>query len=98
MKSEARKILIKDLIIVLIAITIGFVFSVSQGGLESWPGGILIGFVFAGIPFGWRWLNNIFVAMSLFMILVKFFGALVLGWIALPIVLIKDIVVYVREE
>ena len=49
---------------------------------------IVLGF----IPFGWRWASNIITAVSLYGIVLKLMICLVLGLVAGPVTLGKDII------
>ena len=95
MKEEKRKQLIKDIVIALIAWVIAAIVFIGVNE-ESVVLGIIMGFMCAGIPFGWRWLSNIITAVSFYMVVMKALLAIFLGWIALPVVIIKDIVELVR--
>lgn len=100
-KSEAKSILIKDLITAgVAALIIGIIFGAFAipATIESadvfsciFLGGF-IGLYCAGIPFGWRWASKGFIAIGWFMILVKIGIALGLGFIAFPVTIITDIV------
>lgn len=89
MFDSAKKQLIKDLIIVAIAITITTVLAISMD--TYLPMAIIIGLAFGGFPFGWRWCSKIFSAFSLYALIAKFFISLFLGWIAIFVVIGKDI-------
>ena len=90
-KKQAVTRLVKDIILAVAAtIIIAFIFTAM--GACDFAMGLLAGFMLSGIPFGWRWLSKIFTALGLLAIIAKFFGAMLLGWLALPIVLIKDII------
>lgn len=97
MKEEMRGRLIKDIIIAVIAwVVVSLLFiALSDTGVAL---GILMGFLCAGIPFGWRWLSKVFTAISLYTIAMKAILSVFLGWIALPIIIIKDIVALVKAE
>ena len=104
MKAEANKKLVKDVTIFVIAMLIGavgFYFGVGKdigvAGLD-YLALLLPGAILAGIPFGWRWLSKIFTACSFFAVIVKATLALILGWVAIPVVFISDIVNCVRAE
>lgn len=56
------------------------------------------GFFLSGIPFGWRWLSKIFISLSLAMVFIKAILSLVLGFIALPITIVKDIIAVATAE
>jgi Trk-type K+ transport system membrane component len=49
---------------------------------------IFAGFVCAGIPFGWKWASKLFVAISLHTFIFKVILSILLGWIALPVVIL----------
>lgn len=95
-KKESKKILIKDIIIILVAFVCSTAVVVGMG--EDMYMAVLAGVFFSGIPFGWRWLSKVFISLGWFMVLVKLTLSIILGWIALPVVLIKDIVVCVKAE
>lgn len=95
-KSEARSRLIKDIILAVVAWLICglvFAFATPLGGY-----GFLVAIACAGIPFGWRWLSKIITAISFTGIVIKFIGSIVLGWLAIFIILIMDIVNLVTAE
>lgn len=98
MKAEAKMTLIKDIALAVIAwIIAAFAFSAmmpNQGFLIC----LVPGFWCAGVPFGWRWLSNIITAIGIIGVLIKFFGALILGWLALPVTIVKDIIAYVNAN
>lgn len=47
---------------------------------------------FGGVIPGWKWISSIITAVSLWGIVIKLFIAVCLGWIILPVKLIRDIV------
>lgn len=97
MKEEMRGRLIKDIVIAVIAwIVAAIVFTALAGtGVGM---GILSGFMCAGIPFGWRWTSKIFTAVSFYTIAIKALLSIFLGWIALPVIIIKDIIALVKAQ
>ena len=96
MKSEAKKMLIKDLTTAGIAWAISaVVFGVTGLGIF---GGIILGMFMAGLPFGWRWLSKFVSACNFQGLLIKVMLSMVLGWLAIFIILIKDIIVYKTAE
>lgn len=97
MKEEMRGRLIKDIVIAVIAwIVAAIVFiALADTGVVL---GILTGFMCAGIPFGWRWTSKIFTAISLYTIAIKALLSIFLGWIALPVIIIKDIIALVKAQ
>ncbi len=97
MKEEMKKQLIKDIVIAVIAwIVASIVFiALANTGVGM---GIFAGFFCAGVPFGWRWMSKVFTAISLYTIAIKAVLSIFLGWIALPIIIIKDIVAFVKAD
>lgn len=101
MKSEYKAQLIKDIVIAGIAWGVGFALFISdfhEYGFWGFFMAFFAGLMLAGIPFGWKWLSNVFIAVSIFTIALKALGALFLGWIALPVVIIKDVIAYKKAE
>lgn len=90
MKKDARKKLVKDLLILMCGVAIVAIAAIGVG--EDSDMAMLFGVAVGGFPFGWRWLSKIFISLSPFMLLVKFVLSAFLGWIACPVVFIKDIV------
>ncbi|MBQ6931160.1 MAG: hypothetical protein IJN38_03440 [Clostridia bacterium] len=90
-KKQATNQLVKD-IIVAVAATAIIAFLASTFMESDLSVGIIAGIFFSGIPFGWRWLSKIFTALGFLAIVAKLFGAILLGWVALPIVIVKDII------
>lgn len=97
LKSQAKSILIKDIIIAVIAIGGFAIFAVVSEGMPV-SAGIFLGLFVGGLPFGWRWASKIFTAISLMAVIAKALISLVLGWVALPFTIIKDIITYVKAE
>ena len=95
-KTESRKTLIKDIIFILIAFVCSTIVAVGIG--EDIDMAILFSIFFCGIPFGWRWLSKLFISLGLVTVLIKFMLSVFVGWIALPVVFIKDIITYVKAE
>ncbi len=89
-KSEAIFNLVKHIIIAVVAWVIGAIVFATLGDLGFF--GIFVGFFMAGVPFGWMWLSKIFSAWSLPAIAVKLLSAIFLGWIAIFVVFIMDII------
>lgn len=95
-KREARNRLIKDGILAVVAWALcGVLFAMltPMGGY-----GFIISIICAGIPFGWRWLSKIITAMSFFGIVIKILLSVFIGWIAIFVVLIKDIIMLATAE
>ena len=97
LKSQAKSILIKDIVIAVIAIGGFAIFAIVS---EDMPvsAGIFLGLFVGGLPFGWRWASKIFKAFSLMAVIAKALISLVLGWIALPVTIIKDIIAFVNAK
>ena len=97
MKAEMKHQLTKDIVVAVVAVVVmSILFGTAAG--NGVFGSLVLGFCCAGIPFGWRWISNIITAMSLTGLALKFVFSIMLGWIALPVVIIKDIVNYVNAE
>lgn len=90
-KKQATNRLVKDIITAIAAIAVIAVITIAFMEMDV-LGGIVISFLLAGIPFGWRWLSKVFTALGFLAIVAKLFGAILLGWLALPIILTKDII------
>ena len=98
MKNPALRPLIKDILIIAIlggfvAIVLGTLASVSTGwtGLETF-------FLLAitGIPFGWRWANKMFIAVSIKGFFMKVLWAALLGCVAIFVVVIGDLIRFLK--
>ena len=81
--------LIRDIVLAVLAIVIFTWIAASTG--SGFFQAIGTGFLFAGVPFGWRWWSKIFTTFSLPMFFVKLLLSVILGWIAIFVVLGKDI-------
>lgn len=96
MKRNAINTLIKDTITAILA---WFIFAVmlneimggTLGSLNNMEANFLAT-VFAGIPFGWRWASKLITAVSIKGIGIKLGIAFFLGWFAIYVVLITDII------
>ena len=91
-KSEAREKFIKDLITLVIGIVVGGIIGINAIPGDKAVAFIMFGLFLGGIPLGWKFASHIITAVSLIGIIGKLFISLVLGWIAAPITVIKDIV------
>ena len=92
MKREAIKRLIKDVLIVLLTYLITYgIFSVSgdEGDLAARA---IIPYLIAALPMGWRWSSKVVHAISIQGILLKATFSVFLGFIAVPVVIISDII------
>ena len=90
-KKQASNQLVKDIILAVAATVIIAIIATLSMGTDV-LGGIFIGIFLSGIPFGWRWLSKVITAIGLVAIIAKFLGAILLGWVALPIVIVKNII------
>lgn len=97
MKEEMKKQLIKDIVIAIIAWVVVAILFIALNG-QSIALSLLMGFMCAGIPFGWRWSSKIFSAISLYTIALKVILSIFLGWIALPVIIIKDIIAIAKAD
>ena len=97
MKTEAKAQLIKHIVFAVIAWIVAAVLFISLAGAGV-GFGILMGFLCAGVPFAWKWLSNIFVAVSITSIAIKALLSVFLGWIAFPVTIIKDVIAVATAE
>lgn len=85
----------KRIVLTFVFFAIGFYFMVNSApsiSVGTIIGGIIIGYLFAGIPWGWQFLNKITPSMFLFLsfagwvvyFLVKTILSFMIGFIALP--------------
>lgn len=97
MKAEAKKQLIKHIVFAVIAWIVASVLFIglAEAGTVM---GIVMGFMCAGVPFAWKWLSAVFTALSIYTIAIKALLSVFLGWIALPVIIIKDVLALVRAE
>ena len=97
LKESARKILVGDVIKLLSAwaggaAVFGLLFVCLDFGAAFSIGlGIFCGFIISSIPFGWRWVSSFFNARSPLGFIVKGLMSVSLGWVALPFIILKDI-------
>ncbi len=96
MKREAKGRLIKDIILAVVAWLVFGVLFYCTGTLGGFS--FVISIFCAGVPFGWRWMSKIFTALSFSTIVIKFVLSILLGWIAIFVVIIKDIIDLVNAE
>ncbi len=94
MKRNAVFTLIKDVVFALIAwgicaFLIAALFQ-SNGVTPAEAKGLAL--FFAGIPFGWRWASKIITAVSFKGVMLKLGFSVVLGWLAIFVVLISDVI------
>ncbi|MCF8260042.1 MAG: DUF2180 family protein [Melioribacteraceae bacterium] len=92
-----KKELTKNIALTVLFFAIGFYFANSSAGSFQLVGGIVIGYLFAGIPWGWSFLNKITPSIFLFLPLIgwviyffiKGILSFFIGFIALPIKLFQ---------
>jgi len=86
----------KRIILTFVFFALGFYFMVSTApnfNVGTIIGGIMIGYIFAGVPWGWQFLNKITPSMFLFLsfagwviyFLIKTMLSFAIGFIVLPI-------------
>lgn len=97
MKAEAKSQLIKHLVFAGLAWIVAAILFIGMAGSGTGLG-ILAGFACAGVPFAWKWLSNIFVAVSVTSVAIKALLSVILGWIAFPVTIIKDVVAFAAAE
>ncbi len=97
MKDEAVKRLIKDLVILGCGIAFMIFITVGTGRMAG-GFGIFAALMCSGFPFGWRWLSKVFISLSIYTAVIKFLLSVFLGWIACPVVLIKDVVDVIKAK
>ena len=70
----------------------GFLFAMAMptGGYAMLFALVFISFGF--VPFGWKWASNIVTAVSLYGIVIKLMLSVILGFVAGPVTLGKDII------
>ena len=88
MKKAAISKLVKDVILAVAAILLAVV--VYKSGDSSIL--IAIALFIPGIPFGWRWASKFITALTFHGIGIKLGISMVLGWVAMPVVLISDLI------
>lgn len=97
MKSTAVKTIVKDVLLASIACVIATAIGVSV--LELSPElGVFFGLLCAGIPFGWRWMSKVITAVGVISLILKVTLSIFLGWIAIFVVLIGDVVSVVKAK
>ena len=102
MKKNATNTLIKDTITAILAwlifaVMLNNIYGGSLGSLNNMEANVLAT-VFAGIPFGWRWASKLITAVSLQGIGIKLGIAFFLGWFAIYVVLITDVIRCIVEK
>ena len=93
---KATQKFMKDLALAGIGFVIMVLFLSASGGIKD-SVDLFMCFLCSGVLFGWKYVNNAFIAFSWWSLLIKALAAIVVGIFALPIILIADIVNVVRE-
>lgn len=98
-REEAKKDVIKVAIFVGVIAVIFTAVAIGDGNSlgESIFLGIGVSLILGGIPSGWRWASNIITAVSVTGIGIKAMISLFLGWIALPVRIVKDIIAIKKD-
>lgn len=91
MKKEAIKRLIKDVLIVLLTYLISYLLLNAGDGSNVAASAILPYFI-AALPMGWRWSSKIVHAVSMQGVVQKALFSVFLGFIAVPVIIIGDII------
>ena len=86
--SEMSQV-IKDLVL-FVFFGLAFALAMPTGGYAILFICVFVAFGF--VPFGWRWANNIVTAVSLYGIVIKLCLSLLIGFVAGPVTLGKDII------
>lgn len=103
-KDEAKSILIKDVLTMLIGFIVGGIIGmlILSSDISSYRFGEIVllffvfGLIFGGLPLGWKWASKVITAVGLISVLFKGILSIVLGWIAAPITVIKDIILFIK--
>ena len=91
MKKSAIFTLVKHILMAVAFAAFGY-FAFNSSGVDAATSlGLGIG-LFAGIPFGWSWASKIITAVSLQGVGIKLLFSVALGWLAIFVVLIGDII------
>lgn len=92
-KEELKKLIIKG----LIGVVVGVVLATSTGDREWW-GVLLFAIFFAGVPYGWQLSGKVItfgvvgsLPVMIIFYMLRLVVAMVTGWIAYPIALIKAV-------
>lgn len=96
MKKLPKHPLIKDLLIIVILG--GFMLFMANALNDGNPPAIdlFLCFAITGIPFGWKWANKLFVALTFKGFVLKVVWAACLGCVAIFVVVIRDLVDFIK--
>lgn len=90
-KEELKKLIIKG----LIGVAVGVVLATSNGD-KDWWGVLLFAIFFAGVPYGWQLSGKVItfgvvgsLPVMIIFYMLRLVVAMVTGWIAYPIALIR---------
>lgn len=93
-KEELKKLIIKG----LIGVVVGVVLATSTGDKEWW-GVLLFAIFFAGVPYGWQLSGKVItfgvvgsLPVMIIFYMLRLVVAMVTGWVAYPIALIRAVV------
>lgn len=93
-KEELKKLIIKG----LIGVVVGVVLAISSGD-KDWWGVLLFTIFFAGVPYGWQLSGKVItfgvvgsLPVMIIFYMLRLVVAMVTGWVAYPIALIRAIV------
>ena len=96
MKRNATATLIKDIILTAIFYGLGYLI-LAETDFGNTANNVFAPMFIAGIPFGWRWASKLITAVSIKGIGIKLSIAFFLGWFAIYIVLIGDIISFIAS-
>lgn len=96
MKRNATATLIKDIILTVIFYAIGALI-LAEADFGNTANNVFAPMFIAGIPFGWRWASKLITAVSVKGIGIKLSIAFFLGWFAIYVVLIGDIISFITS-
>ena len=91
----AKKQLLKTILKVALGYFVMYLFCTVSGSVSG--SDRVLCMIGSGVVLGWEWASHIITATSLYGIAIKFFLAFILGLPALPIVLGRDIIAFIRE-
>ena len=93
-KEELKRLIIKG----LIGVAVGVVLAISSGD-KDWWGVLLFAIFFAGVPYGWQLSGKVItfgvvgsLPVMIIFYMLRLVVAMVTGWVAYPIALIRAIV------
>lgn len=98
MKKTAMHPLIKDLLIIVILGGFMVFMANSISGGEPTGIDIFLCFAITGIPFGWRWANKMFTAVSFKGLILKVVWAACLGCVAIFVIVIRDLIDFIKSR